>query len=183
MDGHRGDGPRSRGGQEAVFADLFRDAYPSIRSYARRRLPDDRVDDVVAETFLVAWRRFGEVPTDMAEARLWLYRTADYTVRNSHRSLRRRNALGQQLETEGRLQAVHRTMTTDEESEDLTNAFSSLSKDDRSILLLAAWEGLSNDELGVVLKCSPGAAANRLSRARARFEDAAAAVGREGTVS
>ena len=39
---------------------MFRENYAAVRAYALRRAPRDVVQDVVAETFLVAWRRLDE---------------------------------------------------------------------------------------------------------------------------
>ena len=39
------------------FEQLFRSHHRAVAAYARRRAPGDTSDDVVASTFLVAWRR------------------------------------------------------------------------------------------------------------------------------
>ena len=59
------DTPDPESAQER-FARIFRKHYPSVRSYVSRRAAAELVDDILAETFLVAWRRFDDVP---AEAR------------------------------------------------------------------------------------------------------------------
>lgn len=51
----------------------------------------------------------------------------------------------------------------------MAEAFGRLSASDRDLLGLVAWEGLSSDELGRVLGCTPGAARIRVHRARKRF--------------
>jgi RNA polymerase sigma factor (sigma-70 family) len=48
-------------------------------------------------------------------------------------------------------------------------AFERLSDDDRELLSLVAWEGLSGHEIAKVLGCSRGAARLRLHRARKRL--------------
>jgi hypothetical protein len=62
--------------REARFARLFTDAERDILAYALRRVarPEDAAD-IVAETFLVAWRRLEDVPAGDG-ARLWLYGVA-----------------------------------------------------------------------------------------------------------
>lgn len=160
------------GAAEARFTTLFHATYREVRSFAMRRLPDsDAVDDVVSETFLVAWRRFAQVPADQSEALLWLYRVAQYGVLNTVRGDRRRQALRDRLRAA--VPAVTsdgcRLVVLDQESDLLASAFAALREDDRTVLLLAAWEGLTGHELAVVLGCSDGAAATRLSRARSRF--------------
>ena len=80
--------PRDLGEQR--FARLYRDHARGILGYALRRCPDpEDAADVVAETFLAAWRRLPEVPIG-EEARLWLYGTARLVLANQRRGERRR---------------------------------------------------------------------------------------------
>jgi RNA polymerase sigma-70 factor (ECF subfamily) len=65
------------------FESLFRDHYAAVRGYALRRAPRDMAPDVVAETFLVAWRRLDDVPAD---ALPWLYGVARRVLANARRS-------------------------------------------------------------------------------------------------
>lgn len=160
--------------QEERFEELFHATYTDVRAFALRRMSDRCcADDVVSETFLVAWRRFDQVPGDPAEALLWLYRVAMYGVLNATRGDRRRAALRDRLQREApngaRLGAY--VVVHDESGDVLAGAFAMLTEPDRTILLLAAWEGLRPAQLAVVLGCSDGAAATRLSRARTRFEE------------
>ena len=58
--------------------------------YALRRTDNtDDAADVLAETFLVAWRRPDEIPPG-PQARLWLYGTARRVLANQRRAERRR---------------------------------------------------------------------------------------------
>jgi RNA polymerase sigma-70 factor, ECF subfamily len=64
-----------------------------VLAYAVRRTPDPQdAADVVAETFLVAWRRLDAVPSG-EQARPWLYGVARHTLANRQRSELRRNRL------------------------------------------------------------------------------------------
>jgi RNA polymerase sigma-70 factor (ECF subfamily) len=160
---------------ENQFKRLFELTYREVRCFAERRLRDlSAVDDVVSETYLVAWRRFEQVPVNDAEALLWLYRVAQYGVLNAERGARRRLALRQRVReaTAAGSGDSDRVMVLDEETEVLAAAFATLTQEERTILLLAAWEGLTGRALAVVLGCSAGAAATRLSRARSRFAEA-----------
>ena len=69
----------------------------------------DLVDDVVADTFLTAWRRLDDVPAGDA-ARLWLYRVAYRVIGHSWRSTTRRRRLDERL----RLVARHPDAAADE---------------------------------------------------------------------
>ncbi|MEU9884548.1 sigma factor [Sphaerisporangium sp. NPDC051011] len=55
------------------FVEIYEHAYRPVLAYALRRCQDpDDAADVVAETFMTAWRRIEEVPEGDA-ARLWLF--------------------------------------------------------------------------------------------------------------
>ena len=80
--------------EEARLEALFCDHFSAVRSYARRRAPESMVDDVVAETFLVAWRRIDDLPD---EVRPWLLGVARKTLSTQLRSARRRSSLVEKL--------------------------------------------------------------------------------------
>src|SRR6202035_3680251 len=73
---------------EAVYAAH----HGPILGYVLRRTsnPDDAAD-VIAETFLTAWRRLEDMPSD-PQARLWLYGVARRVLANHHRGQRRAGA-------------------------------------------------------------------------------------------
>jgi RNA polymerase sigma-70 factor (ECF subfamily) len=77
-----------------AFETLYRITLPSIRSYARRRAPDDLAEDVVAQTYLTAWRRCDEA---VAGGLPWLYRTARFTLANHQRTERRQLRVAQRV--------------------------------------------------------------------------------------
>src|SRR5437868_15407630 len=64
------------------FEQLYTDNVDAIRAYVRRRAPEEMVDDVVADVFLVCWRRLDVVPE---EALPWLYAVARNTLANERR--------------------------------------------------------------------------------------------------
>jgi len=75
--------------REAEFRRLFDEHHRDVLAYALRRC-EQRTDaeDVVAGTFAVAWRRFGDAPVE--ELRLaWLYAIAARVLANQRRSQRR----------------------------------------------------------------------------------------------
>src|SRR6478672_12798585 len=84
--------------REVRFEQLFRSEADAVRSYALRRADPADADDVVAETFLVAWRRFDEMPSD---PRPWLLSVARNVLANRRRSDRRQVSLSDRLAADG----------------------------------------------------------------------------------
>ncbi|MFC7532652.1 RNA polymerase sigma factor [Actinoplanes sp. GCM10030250] len=157
--------------------DHFRRVYAgnveAILAYAVRRVeqPEDAAD-VVAEVFLVAWRRSRELPPD-DEVRLWLYGVARRVLANHHRGGVRRERLGERLRQ--RLTAVTGGDPAGEVPERLAvrAALARLPQPDREVLMLTAWEGLQPREVAEVLGVSSAVVRTRLSRARARLRELA----------
>jgi RNA polymerase sigma-70 factor (ECF subfamily) len=66
---------------ERRFQEFYRAHEAAVLAYARRRAPAI-AEDVVAETFLVCWRRLDDVP---ANALPWLYAVARNVLANERR--------------------------------------------------------------------------------------------------
>lgn len=82
------------------FEELYNAHHVSLLAYALRRTANtDDAADVLAETFLTAWRRLDELPGG-DQARLWLYGAARRTLANHHRGQRRRLALADRLKAD-----------------------------------------------------------------------------------
>jgi RNA polymerase sigma-70 factor (ECF subfamily) len=73
------------------FEGLFREHYPAVRAYVSRRAPYELAQDVIAETFLIAWRRFDDLPSDPLP---WLYGVARRLLANQRRSAGRGEEAG-----------------------------------------------------------------------------------------
>ncbi|MBM2618305.1 RNA polymerase sigma factor [Actinoplanes sp. LDG1-06] len=156
---------------EDRFRQIYEGSFERLLQYALRRVgqPADAAD-VVAETFLIAWRRGRQIP-DGDEATLWLYGVARRVLANHHRGGVRRERLGERLR-----QRLRETVGADPGHEvperlSVRSMLSRLAEPDREVLMLTFWEGLEPREAAVVLGVSPTVARARLSRARARFRD------------
>ena len=155
------------------FRRLFDEAERDLLAYALRRVqrPEDAAD-VVAETFLVAWRRLDDVPAG-AEARLWLYGVARRQLANQRRGQLRRSQLADRLRDE--LPAAIATAAAaasdaeDERVIAVRRALGRLDEADRELLALSSWEGLSPGEIAVVLGLPAVTLRSRLHRARKRL--------------
>ena len=169
--------PRDRPDPEAQFERLYDSHYLDILHYAMRRTDQpDRAADVVAETFLTAWRRIDDVPPGPA-ARPWLFGVARRAMANERRGARRRSALVERLGVELGAVRVTRPVLSDLSLSDVGKVFRELSETDREVLTLVAWEALGTREIAVALGCSHTAARIRLHRARGRFTVALRAAG------
>jgi DNA-directed RNA polymerase specialized sigma24 family protein len=69
---------------------------PVLGYVLRRTASPDDAADVLAETFLTAWRRLEDMPRE-PQSRLWLYGVARRVLANHYRGERRRSALADRL--------------------------------------------------------------------------------------
>jgi RNA polymerase sigma factor (sigma-70 family) len=149
------------------FEELYVAHYASLLGYALRRTDNtDDAADVLAETFLAAWRRLDDIPAD-PQARLWLYGTARRVLANQRRGELRRLALADRLRAD--LAASYRPPDLSGGLREAAAAFRRIPEADRELLALAGWEGLDAGQIAAVLGCSRNAARIRLHRARRRF--------------
>jgi RNA polymerase sigma factor (sigma-70 family) len=149
-----------RPARRSRFERIFAAHYRAVFAYALRRATRAEAEDAVAETFLVAWRRLEHVPDP---AKPWLLGVARRALANQRRSSRRQQALGTRL--------AHEPPSPAEPSGEtpVLEALGRLSDDDRELLLLIAWDGLTAGEAAAVLDCTPATLRVRLHRARRRL--------------
>jgi RNA polymerase sigma-70 factor (ECF subfamily) len=154
----------------SAFDLVFRDNFNAISAYVSAQHPQVDVDDVVAETFHVAWRRQQDLPDGFERA--WLIGVARNVARNASRAdQRRRSMIRSVIAVRPRLTSGLAAGAVEfDDIDTLKSALAQLSNDDREVLLLHIWEGLQGDELGVALGISKGTAAVRLHRARLRLK-------------
>ena len=159
---------------ERRFRVLFDTHRRLVLGYALRRV-DEPADaaDVVAETFLVAWRRLGDVPEGEA-ARAWLLGVARRVLANHRRGERRRDGLTDRLARE--LMAVPVAHDRDQV---VWRALARLAEEDRELLLLAGWEGLAPAEIAKATGTLAVTVRSRLHRARRRLRAELTALGWE----
>jgi RNA polymerase sigma-70 factor (ECF subfamily) len=140
----------------------------AVLAYAVRRAADEHdAADVLAETFLVAWRRLDDVPPG-DQALMWLYAVARRVLANQQRAGRRRQRLADRLGRE-LVPALQAVAPAEPVAWPILAALAGLRPDDREVVLLAAWEELSPKQIARVLGISQIAARSRLHRARKRL--------------
>lgn len=151
--------------RKARFTALYEAAYPDLLRFAQRRAPGTQAEDIVAEAFLVAWRRLDDVPEQLLDARAWLFGIARHTIMNTHRGAERRRALAVRL-AEITPASAYDDAELVARQVDLAAAWSRLSAVHQEALALAVLDDLAAPQAAVVLGISPVAFRLRLSRAR-----------------
>jgi RNA polymerase sigma-70 factor, ECF subfamily len=142
----------------------------AVFAYAARRLGRERAEDVVADTFVVAWRHREDRPRDELP---WLLAVA-------------RRVIGERYRAEERWQRLQARASQNGSAADPGEAsraaaarevLAGLDAAEREVLLLAAWDGLSSHEAAAVLGTSPAAYRMRLARSRRHLRRAMAEAG------
>lgn len=153
---------------EATFRHLFAANYEDLLRFVERRAHPMAAEDVVADVFLVAWRRLQDVPRPDEEARAWLFGVAQRTLLNQRRSDARRGSLHIRVR-QSQSQTIEDHSADVAARLDLARAWSRLSTRDQETLTLTGLDGLSGPQAAHVLNISPTAFSLRLLRARRRL--------------
>ncbi|GAA2210631.1 RNA polymerase sigma factor [Nonomuraea monospora] len=153
-----------------AFSALFDRHAAALHRYVVRRLGDELADDVVAETFLAAFRRLGHYDTAHRDARPWLYGIAANLIGKHRRAeVRAYRALarsGVDEVAEGYADRVEARVSAGAAQRELAEALARLSAEDREVLLMIAWADLSYEEVATALGIPVGTVRSRLHRAR-----------------
>ncbi|HEY1623916.1 MAG TPA: RNA polymerase sigma factor [Streptosporangiaceae bacterium] len=154
------------------FTVLFRRHAPYIQRYVARLGPD-AADDIVAETFLLAFRQREKYDHSRADARPWLYGISTNLIgRHRRAEIRLYRALartGADPVLEPFTDRVDERVSASDVSGQLAAALAKLSAGVRDTLLLAAWGDLTYAEIATALGVPVGTVRSRLSRARSKL--------------
>lgn len=138
------------------FETFYRDHYEAVSKYVERRLSLSVHDEVVADVFVIAWRKYDRVSNPSLP---WLYRIASYEVAHERRRVARLPQfapLNDQSTSDG---YAHLNVTG------VATAFGQLSANDAELLRLIHWDGLSRADAAEALGCSIGTLNVRYHRA------------------
>lgn len=153
----------------AAFEDLYRATAGELFGYLRRQVGDE-APDLLAEVFVVAWRRRDDLPAPYLR-RAWLYGAARRLCAAEHRRSAREAAVIAAAE-------ILSTQDVDEAPLDETEAaerrravvvrtvMGRLEPLDQELLQLSEWDGMTSAEVGVVVGMKASAVRVRLHRAR-----------------
>jgi len=160
------------------FGAVFDRHAAAIHGYISRRLGRDAADDLVAETFLVAFRQRGGYDQDQPSARPWLYGIATRLISRRRREEVRffraiartgidpvADPVAEPVADEGARRADARRL-----HRRLAGALAGLSTADRDALLLIA-DGLSYQEAARALGVPAGTLSSRVARARRKLRE------------
>ncbi|MEV4281672.1 RNA polymerase sigma factor [Actinoplanes xinjiangensis] len=178
---------RVRVGDRDAFGELFDQFARDVYNHAYRLTADWSIaEDVMSTTFGEAWRVHERVDVEGGSLKPWLLGIATNVARNLRRGDRRYRATALAMsraevtiadhadEVDGRLDDAERLAAA-------MGALAALRPDEREVLTLCFWEGLSYAEAAAALDLPVGTVRSRLSRAREklrRHTDATQAAGK-----
>jgi RNA polymerase sigma factor (sigma-70 family) len=163
-----------------AFAVLYDRHAAALHRYVARRLGEGAADDVVADTFLTAFRKRARYdPSAARDARPWLYGIAANLIgkhtRSEVRMLRAYARTGADPVLTQPQTAADDALSRVESAagqRDLARALATLAQGDREVLLMIAWADLSYAEVAAALGIPVGTVRSRLNRARTRIRAA-----------
>jgi RNA polymerase sigma factor (sigma-70 family) len=154
----------------AAFEQLFRETRADLLAYIVRRAPSaEDAADVLAETYLVAWKKLQAIPTG-ERARLWLFGVARNLLLKGAGRRRSGHVLVERLASELRNARPPHPPVEDARSEALRAALAALPDGQREVVMLTAWEGLTPKQIAVVTGTPVNVVRVRLHRARTRLK-------------
>jgi RNA polymerase sigma factor (sigma-70 family) len=166
-----------------AFTELFDRYAADVHRYAVRRLGPDAAEDVLAETFTVAFARRGSFDLSRSDARPWLLGIATNLIRVHRRAeLRRWRAMARTVAARGEEPEADRVaarLTAEAARGQLAAALARLSAVQRDVLFLQAWGELDYEQIAEALGVPIGTVRSRLHRARAVLREALAPAGLE----
>lgn len=169
----------SSAGDPEAFAAIFDRHAGDVHHYLARRVGAERADDLVAETFVVAFRRRTDFAAVHRSARPWLYGIATRLLSQHWRDSERRERLHAkslpELPAEGPAERAVDAAAAAHLRGPVGAALRELTPSDLDVLLLVAWEDLTYEEVATALEIPVGTVRSRLHRARKQVRDHLAA--------
>lgn len=141
---------RAQAGDRDAFGEIFMELHPRILRLARVRLHGAAADDAAAETFLRAWSglaRYRQTPAPFAA---WLYGIARHVISDIGRKERSTADVAGDVATDD-------FAPTSVARVRLAAGLASLLDEQRRVVELKFFMGLSNDEVALALGKSAGA--------------------------
>jgi len=157
------------------FGVLVRRHAPAIQRYVMRRIGREWAEDVVAETFLTAFRQRSGYRDDGRTCLPWLYGIATRLVhrhwRTEIKQLKVLARTGWDPVTEPFTDRVDAAVTADAIKVRLAAALAELPASQRDALLLLVWADLRYEQIAEATGVPLGTVQSRISRARRRLRE------------
>jgi len=158
------------------FAVLYDRYSAQLYRYAYRRVGPEHAEDVVAETFLAAFRQRRKYDLSRPDARPWLFGIVTREIAGRRRAEEARYRTlarsGSGEVVDGFADQVAAAVTAQALRGPLAQAVGRLSPADRDVLLLVAWSQFTYEEVAETLQIKIGTVRSRLHRARRRVREA-----------
>jgi RNA polymerase sigma-70 factor (ECF subfamily) len=151
--------------QAKRFEALYRQNWSHVMAYCLRRAGSVDAPDVCSETFLVAWRRFDDIPPP-PETLPYLYGIAGRVLSTQLRALRRRSRLDNKLRNLGVAPPVEPSTLVFQSTRDqeVIAAVNRLKAKDREIIMLYTWEDLPRETIAQMMGMTRSAVDQRIHR-------------------
>ncbi|MCQ1951916.1 RNA polymerase sigma factor [Arthrobacter jinronghuae] len=166
---------RSRSGP-TIFGELYDRHAPDIYRYAARRAGDFAAEDVMAETFLIAFERRADFEGPSEAVRPWLFGIATNLLRRHHRAearmlraLARNDGRGHSADG---LEEVDAKVDSEGDRSRIGAALHALTPIDREAILLYAWADLTYEGIATATGVPIGTVRSRINRARRKLRTA-----------
>lgn len=160
----------------AMFTVLYDRHALALYRYAYARVGVEPAEDMVSETFLVAFRRRQQYDVSRPDARPWLFGILTKEISHHRRRERARyRALARLHASEIDADAAERALGSAAAHAiraPLAKALAELPARDRDVLLLIAWGELSYEETAQAVGVPVGTVRSRLHRARRKLSAA-----------
>ena len=164
-------------GDPGAFSEIFERHARAVASFAGRRV-GDAADDVLSETFLVAFRKRASFDTAWESSLPWLLGIASKLV-HRHRAAEARQwksfqsaAAREEHVVASASDAAGDRVDAAAMTKALSRRIAALSVADRDTLLLYAWGDLTYEEIAIAQQIPVGTVRSRLNRVRRRLDPA-----------
>jgi RNA polymerase sigma-70 factor (ECF subfamily) len=162
-------------GRPAAFAAVYDRHAGVLFRFLVRRVGRDTADELLGETFRIAFERRATFDSTRPDARPWLYGIATNLIARHRRAEMRRIAATARLVATQSGEGVADRVAADVDARQawpaVAAAISELPDGERDALLLLVWEELSYDEIASALQIPVGTVRSRLNRARQRVRE------------
>ncbi|WP_436774949.1 RNA polymerase sigma factor [Yinghuangia sp. YIM S09857] len=161
-------------GDRLAFAEIFDRHAGAVYGHLLRRMGDHgEAEDLTSAVFLAAWRRRAEVRLDRESVLPWLLGTANHTLANRRRALKRYRALVERVppppDIPDHAEDVATRLDAERRAAALRRSVGRLPRHERDVVELCVWGGLDQQAAAVALGVPLGTVKARMHRARTRL--------------